>query len=59
VSARHRGRAARAALRRAAPVYLQGIEEEFLSYLGPGERKSLERSLRKVLAAHRGEADGP
>jgi DNA-binding MarR family transcriptional regulator len=45
----------RAALRKAAPVYLQGIEEEFLSHLGAGERKSLERSLRRVLAAHRGE----
>ena len=29
----------RAALRKAAPVYLQGIEEEFLSHLTAGERK--------------------
>src|SRR5215218_11275989 len=45
----------RAALRKAAPVYLQGIEDEFLSYLTPGERKTLERSLRKVLAIRRDE----
>ena len=49
----------RAALRKAAPVYLQGIEEEFLSHLAAGERKSLERSLRKVLEAQRGEPDEP
>ena len=49
----------RAALRKAAPVYLQGIEEEFLSHLTAGERKALERSLRKVLDAHRGELTGP
>ena len=48
----------RAALRKAAPVYLQGIEEEFLSHLSPGERKSVERSLRKVLDAQRGESAG-
>jgi DNA-binding MarR family transcriptional regulator len=44
----------RAALRKAAPVYLQGIEEEFLSHLGPSERNLLERSLRKVLSAQQG-----
>ena len=49
----------RAALRRAAPVYLQGIEEEFLSHLTAGERKALERSLHKVLDAQRSEVDGP
>jgi DNA-binding MarR family transcriptional regulator len=41
----------RAALRKAAPVYLQGIEDEFLSHLTAGERKALERSLHKVLDA--------
>jgi DNA-binding MarR family transcriptional regulator len=41
----------RAALRKAAPVYLQGIDEEFLAHLTPGERKALERSLTKVLTA--------
>jgi DNA-binding MarR family transcriptional regulator len=41
----------RAALHKAAPVYLQGIEEEFLSHLTAPERKALERSLRKVLDA--------
>jgi DNA-binding MarR family transcriptional regulator len=45
----------RAALRRAAPVYLQGIEDEFLSHLTAAERKALERSLHKVLVAQRGE----
>jgi DNA-binding MarR family transcriptional regulator len=49
----------RAALRKAAPVYLQGIEDEFLSHLTVNERRVLERSLRKVLDAHGGRADGP
>src|SRR6478736_4885917 len=53
----------RAALRKAAPVYLQGIEEEFLSHLNGAERKALERSLRKVLDAtthgQGGDPDGP
>ena len=49
----------RAALRKAAPVYLHGIEEEFLAFLTPGERKALERSLHKVLDAYRGEPIEP
>src|SRR6478736_4806019 len=52
----------RAALRKAAPVYLQGIEEEFLSHLNGAERKAVERSLRKVLDAQHGqpmESSGP
>jgi len=53
----------RAALRKAAPVYLEGIEEEFLSHLSGAERTALERSLRKVLDAtthgQGGEPDGP
>jgi DNA-binding MarR family transcriptional regulator len=51
----------RAALRRAAPIYLQGIEEEFLSHLSAPERRTLERSLRKVLDAQAGvgETAGP
>ena len=44
----------RAALRKAAPVYLQGIEQEFLAHLTSAERRSLERALRKVLDAQRG-----
>jgi DNA-binding MarR family transcriptional regulator len=48
----------RAALRKAAPVYLQGIEDEFLSHLTVGERKALERSLRKVLDASTSEGRG-
>ena len=47
----------RAALRKAAPVYLQGIEEEFLSHLTAGERTTLERSLGKVLDAQHSEPD--
>jgi DNA-binding MarR family transcriptional regulator len=48
----------RAALRKAAPVYLQGIETEFLSHLSAGERRTLERSLTKVLDAQRGVGRG-
>ncbi len=48
----------RAALRKAAPVYLQGIEQEFLAHLTSAERRSLERALRKVLDAQRGQG-GP
>ena len=47
----------RAALRKAAPVYLQGIDEEFLVHLSAAELKALERSLTKVLDAQRGEHD--
>ena len=49
----------RAALRKAAPVYLQGIDDEFLTHLTAAERKALERALTKVLDAHRGEPTGP
>src|SRR3954447_1847398 len=49
----------RTALRKAAPVYLQGIEEEFLSHLTAAARKTLERPLHKVLDAHGAESDGP
>jgi DNA-binding MarR family transcriptional regulator len=49
----------RAALRKAAPVYLQGIDEEFLTHLSPGERRTLEWSLTKVLDAHRGDDGAP
>jgi DNA-binding MarR family transcriptional regulator len=48
----------RVALRAAAPVYLAGIEEEFLRHLSPAERRSIEKSLRKVLAAGAGTTDG-
>jgi DNA-binding MarR family transcriptional regulator len=48
----------RAALRKAAPVYLQGIETEFLSHLSAGERRTLERSLTKVLDAQPGVGRG-
>jgi DNA-binding MarR family transcriptional regulator len=43
----------RAELRRAAPVYLAGIEQEFLAHLSVAERRSVERALGKVVAAQR------
>jgi len=48
----------RAALRKAAPVYLQGIDDEFLTHLTVSERKALERALTKVLDAHQGDPTG-
>lgn len=39
----------RAALRRAAPVYLRGIEHEFLAHLNPDERHAIEQALDKVI----------
>lgn len=44
----------RAALKAAAPVYLAGIEDEFLRHLTPAEQRALEKSLGKVLAAGAG-----
>jgi DNA-binding MarR family transcriptional regulator len=44
--------AGRAALRRAAPVYLAGIEAEFLAHLSPSERRAVEQALAKVVSAH-------
>jgi DNA-binding MarR family transcriptional regulator len=46
--------AGRAALRAAAPVYLRGIEEQFLQYLTPAEKRSIERALSKVLDGQSG-----
>jgi DNA-binding MarR family transcriptional regulator len=45
--------AGREALRGAAPVYLQGVEEHFLKVLTPAERTTLERALNRVLEAVR------
>lgn len=43
----------RAALRRAAPVYLRGIREHFTSHLTDQELRILGRGLQKVLDARR------
>ena len=45
--------AGRAALRRAAPVYLRGIEEQFLAHLTPAEIRTIETGLNRVLEAQR------
>jgi DNA-binding MarR family transcriptional regulator len=43
----------RTALRRAAPVYLRGIEEQFLAHLTPAEIRTIETGLTRVLDAQR------
>jgi DNA-binding MarR family transcriptional regulator len=45
-------RAGRAALRRAAPIYLAGIDEHFNRHLTVGERGTIARLLQRVLDAH-------
>jgi DNA-binding MarR family transcriptional regulator len=45
-------RAGRAALRRAAPVYLAGIDEHFTRHLTAAERRTIARVLQRVLDAH-------
>ena len=45
-------RAGRAALRRAAPVYLAGIDEHFNRHLTEAERRTIVRVLQRVLDAH-------
>ncbi len=44
----------REALRRAAPVYLEGIERHFLAHLSGRERAVLITGLERVVEAHRG-----
>ena len=41
----------RSALRRAAPTYLQGIDEQFLAHLTPEEQATIELALGRVLDA--------
>jgi DNA-binding MarR family transcriptional regulator len=43
--------AGRAALRRAAPVYLSGIEQHFNRYLTPSQREAVAGALEGVAAA--------
>jgi DNA-binding MarR family transcriptional regulator len=45
-------RAGRAARRRAAPVYLAGIDEHFNRHLTLAERRTIARTLQRVLDAH-------
>jgi DNA-binding MarR family transcriptional regulator len=44
--------AGRGALRRAAPVYLRGIERYFTAHLDEGERAVIARALQRVIDAH-------
>lgn len=50
-------RAGKTALRRAAPVYLAGIQRHFTDHLSPGEQRALTRSLAGVVSAHAGRPD--
>jgi DNA-binding MarR family transcriptional regulator len=43
----------RTALRKAAPVYLAGIQRHFTDHLDDAERTALVRALNKVVIAHR------
>ena len=45
-------RAGRVALRRAAPVYLAGIEEHFTRYLSPAQQGAIADGLQRVIDAH-------
>lgn len=47
----------RAALRRAAPLYLAGVETHFNCHLTPHERRSVARSLQRVVDAHQVDLD--
>lgn len=44
--------AGRAALRRAAPRYRDGIDHHFARYLSAGERRTVAEALERVVAAH-------
>jgi DNA-binding MarR family transcriptional regulator len=44
--------AGRARLKKAAPVYLAGIERHFSSHLGSGQADSVATALKRVLDAH-------
>lgn len=47
----------RAALRRAAPHYLDGIERHFTSYLRASEQRVIAEALQRVIDAHGAEID--
>ena len=42
----------RAALKRSAPVYLDGIDRHFMSHLAAGDAQRLTASLERVIAGH-------
>jgi DNA-binding MarR family transcriptional regulator len=44
--------AGRGALRRAAPVYLRGIDKYFTAHLDDGERATIASALQRVIDAH-------
>lgn len=47
--------AGRAALRRAAPIYMAGIERHFTSHLSDAERAAIAAGLARVVAHHEAE----
>jgi DNA-binding MarR family transcriptional regulator len=47
----------RAALRKAAPVYLEAIEEHFTRYLTDPEQRAIARGLQHVIDAHQATYD--
>jgi DNA-binding MarR family transcriptional regulator len=49
--------AGRAALKRAVPVYLAGIEEHFNRYLSPADRRAVATALQRVIDAHQAQLD--
>ena len=50
-------RAGRVALRRAAPVYLAGIEEHFTRYLSLAQQRAIADGLQRVIDAHDARVD--
>jgi DNA-binding MarR family transcriptional regulator len=49
--------AGRTALRRAAPVYLAGIERHFTRHVPPGARRAIATGLQRVVDAHQATLD--
>jgi DNA-binding MarR family transcriptional regulator len=47
----------RAALQRAAPVYLAGIEEHFTRHLSPAQQRTIAVGLQRVIEAHDAQTD--
>jgi len=47
----------RAALQRAAPVYLAGIEEHFTRHLSPAQQRTIATGLQRVIEAHDAQTD--
>jgi DNA-binding MarR family transcriptional regulator len=49
--------AGREAFRRAAPIYLAGIDEHFNRYLSPAQRTAVATALQRVVDAHAQQTD--